>query len=75
MFFGSHTCVPLSWMCKKHTSVSRSSTESEIISLDAGLRMDGISVLDLWDLVFEVLHSSSNQAKEAKRASAGRLAA
>ena len=37
-FFGSHTFVPISWMCKKQTSVSHSSTESEIISLDAGLR-------------------------------------
>ena len=34
--FGSHTFVPTSWMCKKQTSVSHSSTESEIISLDAG---------------------------------------
>ena len=32
--FGSHTFVPISWMCKKQTSVSHSSTESEIISLD-----------------------------------------
>ena len=40
--FGSHTFVPLSWMCKKQTSVSHSSTESEIISLDAGLRLDGM---------------------------------
>ena len=40
--FGSHTFVPISWMCKKQTSVSHSSTESEIISLDAGLRLDGI---------------------------------
>ena len=32
--FGSHTFVPISWMCKKKTSVSHSSTESEIISLD-----------------------------------------
>ena len=30
--FGSHTIVPISWMCKKQTSVSHSSTESEIIS-------------------------------------------
>ena len=37
--FGSHTFVPTSWMCKKQTSVSHSSTESEIISLDAGLRL------------------------------------
>ena len=47
-------------MCKKQTSVSHSSTESEIISLDAGLRMDGLPPLDLWDVVIEVLHSSEN---------------
>ena len=40
--FGSHMFVPSSWMCRKQTAVSHSSTESEIISLDAGLRMDGI---------------------------------
>ena len=34
-------------MCKKQTSVSRSSTESEVISLDTGVRMDGIPALDL----------------------------
>ena len=33
--FGSHTFVPTSWMCKKQTSVSHSSTESEIISLES----------------------------------------
>ena len=32
-----------------------SSTESEIISLDAGLRMDGLPALDLLDFVIEVL--------------------
>ena len=47
--FGSHTFVPISSMCKKETSVSHSSTESEIISSDAGLRLDGIPALDLWD--------------------------
>ena len=52
--FGSHTFVPISWMCKKQTSVSHSS-ESEIISLDAGLRLDGIPALDLWDLIVSVL--------------------
>ena len=54
--FGSHTFVPISWMCKKQTSVSHSSTESEIISLDAGLRMNGIPALDLCDLILTVLH-------------------
>ena len=47
-------------MCKKQTSVSHSSTESEVISLDAGLRMDRLLALDLWDVVIEELHSSKN---------------
>ena len=42
-------------MCRKQTSISVSSTESEIISLDAGLRLDGIPALDLWDLIVSVL--------------------
>ena len=58
--FGSHTFVPISWMCKKQTSVSYRSTESEIISLDAGLRMDGLPAIDLWDVAIEVSHSSNN---------------
>ena len=57
--FGSHTFVPISWMCKKQTSVSHSSTESEIISLDAGLRLDGIPALDLGDLIVVVLGNTN----------------
>ena len=52
---GSHTFVPRSWMCKKQTSVSHSSTESETISLDVGLRLDGIPALDLWDMIVSIL--------------------
>ena len=43
---------------RSKTSVSHSSTESEIISLDAGLRMEGLLALDLWDLVIEVLRTT-----------------
>ena len=57
--FESHTFVPISWMCKKQTSVSHSSTESEIISLDAGLRLDGIPALDLWVLIVLVLGNTT----------------
>ena len=57
--FGSHTFVPISWMCKKQTVVSHSPTESEIISLDAGLRFDGIPALDSWDLIVSVLGNVS----------------
>ena len=65
--FESHTFVPISWMCKKQTPVSRSSTEAEIISLDAGLRTDGFPALTLWDLVIEVFHSVPNRTDGSKR--------
>ena len=71
--FGSHLFVHISWMCKKQTSVSHCSTESEIISLDAGLCMDSIPALDLWDLVTEVLHSFSNQSKKSTENVQGNL--
>ena len=51
-------------MCKKQTSVSHSSTESEIISSDAGLRLDGIPALDLWDLIVAVLGNTNQIHKE-----------
>ena len=57
--FGSHTFVPISWMCKKQTAVSHSSTGSEIISLDTGLRLDGLPALELWDLIVSVLGNIS----------------
>ena len=57
--FGSHTFVPTSWMCKKQTAVSHSSTESEIISLDTGLRLDVALALELWDLIVSVLGNVS----------------
>ena len=59
MHFGSHTFVPKSWMCKEQTAVSHSSTESEIISLDTGLRLDGLPALELWDLIVSVSGSVS----------------
>ena len=62
--FGSPTFVSISWMCKKQASVSHSSTESEIISLDAGLRMDGSPALDLWDMVIDALRSTNNTARQ-----------
>ena len=60
-------------MCKKQTSVSHSSTESELIALDAGLRMDGIPALGLWDLIIEVFHSSPNQINKSKGQVQGNL--
>ena len=39
--FGSHTLVPISWMCKKHQFLS-AQQNLKIISLDTGLRLDGL---------------------------------
>ena len=66
--FAIRTFVPASWMCKKQTSVSHCSTESEIIPLDAELRMDGLPALDLWDVVNEVQRSTNNTV-QSKRTS------
>ena len=43
--------------------MSHSSTEAEIVSLDAGLRMDGLLALDPWDLVIEVLGTTQRVPK------------
>ena len=53
-------------MCKKQTSVSHSSVESEIISLDAGLRLDGIPALDFWDLIVAVLQGNTYQSNQER---------
>ena len=50
---------------------SHSSTEAEIISLDAGLRMDDIPALTLWDLVIELFHSVPNRTDGSKREPGG----
>ena len=47
-------------MCKKQTAVSHSSTESEIISLGTGLRLDGLPALELWDLIVSVFGNISH---------------
>ena len=53
-------------MCKKETAVSHSSTESDIISLDVGSRMDGLLALDLWDIVIEVLRNVQELLEDGK---------
>ena len=65
--FGSHTFVTISWMCKKQTAVSHSSTESEIISLDTGLRLDGLLALELWDLIVSVFGSVTQTSDRTER--------
>ena len=69
--FRSHTFVLTSWMYKKQTSVSHSSTETEVISFDTGSRMDWIPVsrslaFTDWEIS---LHAKPNQQNQkCKRA-------
>ena len=65
--FGSHSFVPISWMCKKQTSVIHSSTECEIISLDTGLIVDGLPALELWDLIVSVFGNISHISDRAEK--------
>ena len=64
---GTHTCVPISGMCKKQTAVSHRSTESEIISLVTGLRLDGLPALELWDLNVSVLRNVSRVSDRSEK--------
>ena len=43
-----------------------------VISLDAGLRMDGVLAFDLWDVVIDVPHSSNNNKSPTEEASGNR---
>ena len=53
---GPNTFAPICWTCKKQGAVSHSSTESEAISLDTCLRLDGLPAMDFWDIVINVMH-------------------
>ena len=52
--------------CVRNKLQFRNSTESEIISLDAGLRMDCIPALDLWDLIVTILHGNTHQDDQVR---------
>ena len=58
-------------MCKKQTAVSHSSTEAEIISLDTGLRLDGLPALELWDLIVSVLGNVSRVSDRSGQPNSG----
>ena len=63
---GPRTFVPISWICKKQGAVSHSSSEAEVISLDAGIRMEGIPALLLWDLVVDVFTKGKGETSRPK---------
>ena len=66
-FCGSHSLVPMSWMCKKQTKVWCCFSEAKIIFLDANLRMDCIPAVTFWDLEIHVFHSVPNWTDGPKK--------
>ena len=46
---GPNTFFPLAWVAKRQTSVSRSSTEAEVIALAYSLFAEAIPAMQLWD--------------------------
>ena len=62
MLLGPQTFVPIAWLCKKQGAVSHSTTEAETISLDAGLRLEALPLLMLWDIVIDVFSTGKDKA-------------
>ena len=60
-------------MCKTQTSVSHSSTEFDIISLDTGRRLDGLPALELWDLIVCVFGNISHISDRTGQPVNGRI--
>ena len=48
---GPNTFFPLSWSSKKQTSTSKSTAESELVSLSNNLFDEGIPMLNLWQTI------------------------
>ena len=48
---GPNTFFPLQWVSRRQTSVRRSTTESEVVSLAHSLFSEALPMLDLWEAV------------------------
>ena len=48
---------------KKQGAVSHSSTEAEVISLDAALRLEGTACLTLWDIIISTFTKQPSSRK------------
>ena len=57
---GSNTFLPLTFICKKHTVVSQSSTEAEIVALDTVLRSEGLPLLSWWETLKPIFASPAS---------------
>ena len=63
---GPNTFAPVTASCKKQTCVSHSSTESEIVAAEQGIRTEGLQVLAFWELVTELLGTAPSKVAETQ---------
>ena len=49
--YAPNTFFPLAWVSKRQTSTSRSTMESEVVSLAHSLYQEGLPALQLWELL------------------------
>ena len=68
-----HAFVPISWTCKEQTAVSHSSAESEIISLYAGLRSDGLPAVQFRERVLDTLSCKTAKGNVTNARESSRL--
>ena len=57
---GPNTFAPLGAICKSQSAQAHSSTEAEIISLEYGLRTEGLPALIFWDFLLPILRSKGD---------------
>jgi hypothetical protein len=65
---GPNTFAPITASCKKQTCVSHSSTESEIVAAEQGIRTEGLQALAFWELVTELLGTAPTKPAETQTA-------
>ena len=54
VLYGPHSLFPLSAQSKKHTAVSHSTVEAEIVAADHALRTSGLPTLQLWEMLLNL---------------------
>ena len=51
VLYGPNTFFPLAWVSKRQTSTSRSTTESEVVSLAHSLFQEGLPAFYSWEML------------------------
>ena len=67
---GPDTFVPLTQLCKKYAAVSQGSSETQVIAMDAEVRLEGLPALTFWkEVLHAVCHDRSKTLLCASRSS------